>query len=130
MDSYGISHCSMWHSDKESASHCRRCRRGESDPWVGKIPWGRNGNPLQFGNFHAQRSLEGYSLHYKTSLLLPIVPRSSQNNGYFKILMKYLLNELMIQKNIYGGTSVQSTSPLVSRCHKCYNEQESYKNSV
>ena len=61
MDSYGISHCFRWHSDKESTSHCRRWRRGEFDPWVGKIPWGRNGNPLQFENFHEQRSLEGYS---------------------------------------------------------------------
>ena len=61
MDSYGIYHCPRWHSDKESDSHCRRCRRGEFDPWVGTIPWGRNGNPLQFGNFHTQRNLEGYS---------------------------------------------------------------------
>ena len=29
-------------------------------------------------------------------LLLPIVPRSAQNNGYLKTLMKYLLTELMI----------------------------------
>ena len=32
--------------------------------WVRKIPWSRNGNPLQYsclGNFHGQRSLTGYS---------------------------------------------------------------------
>ena len=35
-----------------------------SDPWVGKIPGGGNGNPLQYScleNSHGQRSLVGYS---------------------------------------------------------------------
>ena len=34
------------------------------DPWVGKIPWRRAGNPLLYScldNPHGQRSLEGYS---------------------------------------------------------------------
>ena len=31
-------------SGKESTCQCRRCR---FDPWVGKIPGGGNGNPLQ-----------------------------------------------------------------------------------
>ena len=35
----------MWHCSKESACQCKRCR---FDPWVGKIPWSRNGNPLQY----------------------------------------------------------------------------------
>ena len=34
-----------WLSDKESACQCRRCG---FDPWVGKILWRRNGNPLQY----------------------------------------------------------------------------------
>ena len=34
-----------WLSGKESACQCRRL---EFDPWVGKIPWQRNGNPLQY----------------------------------------------------------------------------------
>ena len=32
-------------SGKESTCQCRRCR---FDPWVGKIPGGGNGNPLQY----------------------------------------------------------------------------------
>ena len=36
-----------WLSGKESACQCRRHRRGRFDPWVGKIPGGENGNPLQ-----------------------------------------------------------------------------------
>ena len=39
-------------------------RRQESDPWVGKIPWRRAWQStlvLWPGEFHGQRSLEGYS---------------------------------------------------------------------
>ena len=35
----------MWLSGKESAYQCRRCRRGEFDPWVGKLPWRRKQQP-------------------------------------------------------------------------------------
>ena len=34
------------------------------DPWVGKIPWGRDWLPIPVflpGDFHGQRSLVGYS---------------------------------------------------------------------
>ena len=44
------------------ASACQ-CRRPRFDPWVGKISWKGNGNPLQFScleNPHRQRSLAGY----------------------------------------------------------------------
>ena len=34
-----------WLSGKESAC---QCRRPGFDPWVGKIPWRRNGSPLQY----------------------------------------------------------------------------------
>jgi len=37
----------------------------EFDPWVGKIPWRREWQPTPVflpGEFHGQRSLEGYSL--------------------------------------------------------------------
>ena len=53
-----------WHSGKESACQCRRCKRCRSDPWVGKIPWRRKWQhtPLFMpGEFHGQRSLAGYS---------------------------------------------------------------------
>ena len=33
-------------SGKESCQ-CRRLKKYRSDPWVRKIPWSRNGNPLQ-----------------------------------------------------------------------------------
>ena len=52
-----------WHSGKESVCHCRRHRRCEFDPWVGKIPWRRALQPtLLFltGESYGQRSLEGY----------------------------------------------------------------------
>ena len=37
-----------WVSGKESTWQCRRLRRHRFDPWVGKIPWRGNGNPLQY----------------------------------------------------------------------------------
>ena len=46
---------------EESACQCRRCR---FHPWVGKIPWRRKWQPTPVflpGEFHAQRSLAGYS---------------------------------------------------------------------
>ena len=49
---------------KESACQCRRCKRCEFDPWVGKIPWSRKWQPAPAflpGKSHGQRSLEGYS---------------------------------------------------------------------
>ena len=35
-------------SGKEPACQCRRCKRHGFSPWVGKIPWGGHGNPLQY----------------------------------------------------------------------------------
>ena len=40
-----------------------QCRRPGFDPWVRKIPWGREWLPTPVflpGDFHGQRSLEGY----------------------------------------------------------------------
>ena len=33
---------------KRICVQCRRHRRCEFDPWVRKMPWKRNGNPLQY----------------------------------------------------------------------------------
>ena len=43
---------------------CLHCRRPGFNPWVRKIPWGREWLPAPVflpGDFHGQRSLEGYS---------------------------------------------------------------------
>ena len=34
-----------WHSGKESACQGRRCKRGQFDPWVKKVPWRRKWHP-------------------------------------------------------------------------------------
>ena len=34
-----------WLSGKESTCQCRRCG---FEPWAGKLPWRRKGNPLQY----------------------------------------------------------------------------------
>ena len=50
------------HSGKESACQCRRSNRSGFNPWLGKIPWRRKGQPtLVFspGKSHGQRSLAG-----------------------------------------------------------------------
>ena len=39
---------SWWHNGKETACHFRRLWRLGFDPWVGKIPWSRKWQPLQY----------------------------------------------------------------------------------
>ena len=54
-----------WCSGKEFACQCKRCRRCEFTPWVGKILWSRKWQPTPVflpGKSHGQRSLAGYSL--------------------------------------------------------------------
>ena len=44
---------------------CLQSRRPEFDPWVRKLPWGREWQPTPLflpGEPHGQRSLVGYSL--------------------------------------------------------------------
>ena len=51
-------------SGKEPTCQCRRRKRLEFDPWVGKIPWRRAWQPTPVclpGESHGRRSLEGYS---------------------------------------------------------------------
>ena len=50
-------------SHKELACQCRRCKRCEFDPWVGKIPWRKAWQPTPVflpGESHGQRSLADY----------------------------------------------------------------------
>ena len=49
---------------RSSSSSSLQCRRSRFCPWVGKIPWRRKWQPtpvLLPGEFHGQKSLEGYS---------------------------------------------------------------------
>ena len=51
-------------SGKEPTCQCRRRKRCGFNPWVGKIPWRRAGQPTPLflpGESHGQRSLVGYS---------------------------------------------------------------------
>ena len=51
-------------SGKESARQYRRQKRHSFDPWVRKIPWSREWQPIPIflpGEFHGQRNLAGYS---------------------------------------------------------------------
>ena len=59
-DARNMAGCNGHTSGKESAYQCRRCRRHEFNPWVGKIPWRRKWQPSPVflpGKFHGQRSL-------------------------------------------------------------------------
>ena len=52
-------------SGKEPTSQCRRYKRPEFDPWVGKIPWRRKWQSTPvflLWKSHGQRSLVGYNL--------------------------------------------------------------------
>ena len=50
MDLFREKHTQLpkWHSGKESTCQGRRHKRHSFDPWLRKIPWGRNGNLLQY----------------------------------------------------------------------------------
>ena len=51
-------------SSKESDCQHRRCKKHEFDPWVGKIPWRREWQPIPLflpGGAHGQKSPLGYS---------------------------------------------------------------------
>ena len=53
-----------WLNGKEPACQCRRHRRYDFHPWVGKTPWKRKWQPTPVflpGKFHGQKSLAGYS---------------------------------------------------------------------
>ena len=58
-------------SGKEPACQCRKYKRHELDPWVGKIPWRRAWQPIPLfvpEESHGQKSLVGYSpLNHKES---------------------------------------------------------------
>ena len=59
--SYGLP---RWHSGREPACQCSRCRRSRVDPWVRKIPWRKKWQPTPVflpRKFHGQRSLAVYS---------------------------------------------------------------------
>ena len=52
-----------WHSGKESACQCRRCKRLGFNPWGGKIPWSRKWQPTPVflpRKFQGQNILAGY----------------------------------------------------------------------
>ena len=56
---------------KEAVCQCRRRKRHNFDPWIGKIPWRRTWQPtLVFlpREFHGQRSLVGYGLQGRKEL--------------------------------------------------------------
>ena len=47
---HGLQHDQLarWCSGKESACRCRRCKRHEFNPWVGKTPWRMAWGPTQY----------------------------------------------------------------------------------
>ena len=78
-----------WLRGKKSTCQCRRCKRCRFDPWIGKIPWRRNGNPLQYScleksmdnrlqSLRSQRV--GYDWaaehhhHYHTAVIVLVIP--------------------------------------------------------
>ena len=56
-----------WLSAEESACRCRRHRRCGFDPWVGKSPWGRKWNPLQYSCLGSPELTPPFRSPYSTS---------------------------------------------------------------
>ena len=57
-------------SGKEPACQCRRCKEHGFNPWVGKIPWRRACNPLQYSCLEnpIDRRAWGTTVHRITEL--------------------------------------------------------------
>ena len=51
---------SRWHSGKESTCQFRRCKRCEFGPWLGKIPWRRKWQPLQYSWLENSMDIGGW----------------------------------------------------------------------
>ena len=99
-----------WCSDKESACQCRRCG---FDPWVGKIPWRRKGQPMPVflpGKPQGQRNLEGYSPWGHKEL--DTIYRLSTHVCFptqLSVMLPWQL-DISYTGNIYAISSVQSLS--------------------
>ena len=84
-----------WHSGKESACQCRRCKRCRFNSWVGRIPWSRKWQPIQYSclknsmDRRAWRAMVHGS--HKESDITWIIPASFNMKGFTIILQS--LNE-------------------------------------
>ena len=82
-----------WHSGKESACQCRRCKRRRFDPCIRKIPWRRKWQPMPVflpGESHGQRSLVGYSPWGHQELGMPERTHRTENKGHLGTTKKTL----------------------------------------
>ena len=74
---------------------CLQCRGPGFDPWVVKIPWKREWLPTQVflpGEFHGQRSLEGYSPWGRKGSNMTGLERLNHNT-HTQILGKSMINQ-------------------------------------
>ena len=93
--------------------NCLQWRRPRFDPWVGKIPWRRKGQPTPVflpGEFHRQRSLVGYSPRDQrvrrdcaTNSIFKPFPHSGQHHGKQKNNdLKYLMDYSPPGSSVHG----------------------------
>ena len=113
-----------WHSDKESACQCRRCRRPRFNPWIGKIPCSRKWQPTPAylpGKSHGQRSLAGYSpwVHRQTGLS----DFHFTSYMYIYIYIWTILSNYFIYSNKEKHLFVHCT---IFKSHYCYSISDIY----
>ena len=81
----------MWHSFKESACQCRRCR---FNPWIRKIPRSRKWQTTPVflpGKSHGQKSLLGYSPWGRKRAGHNLVTKQQQSVHLFVYFSEYFL---------------------------------------
>ena len=80
-------------SGKEPTCQCRRHRRLEFDLWVGKIPGGGNGNPLQYSCLENPMDREAWqaTVHRvtKSRIWLKWLSTHTHGNSWFKFFRNY-----------------------------------------
>ena len=103
-------------SDKESTCQCRRLKRCEFNPWVGKIPWRRAWQPtpvVLLGESHEQRSLVGYSPWGCKELGM------AEHTYDLRHVLTY--QSLRIKNKNAKSTKLQSFSKVTQVCWSCHH---------
>ena len=109
-------------------SICLQCGRPRFNPWVGKIPWRRKGQPTPVlfpGKPHGQRSLVGYSpwgckeldtteqLYFHFSLSLGLIHWRTW--GFSNIDYWILFNHIQVQSSCFEALQQQFNCHLTTQ---------------
>ena len=112
-------------SGKETTCQCRRHKRREFHPWVGKISWRRERKPTPVflpGESHGQKSLASYSPWDHTELDTTEVTKQQRPhiNAFFLNLFQYGLSQEIGYSSLYCTVKVK----VAQSCQTLYDPKD------